>query len=175
MNERSVEWGSRLLYSICRVMLRACTEWKRKLFCMSQRSLIGGRHRSGHSTHNRRHCRTTLNMTTTLQVSIRAHTGCWCEQGMFRGVWGEIFRGTGGDYCWKTWGRRMSEQPERLWQTTQFIPHSCWKHKANIPCCSSRMDRKKIKKKTHWTGLVGRHLVLFSSKSLKSCMKMTQF
>lgn len=120
-------------------------EWKMKLFYIGEVSLIG---------------------VGTIQNTVTWHW-TWTQHhmlagntlvddgssGRFRGVWGETLRGTGGDYCWRTWGRRMSEQPEWLRQTTQFIPHSYWKHKADIPRCCSRLDIKKHRCKAFgWQG-----------------------
>lgn len=120
-------------------------EWKMKLFYIGEVSLIG---------------------VGTIQNTVTWHW-TWTQHhmlagntlvddgssGRFRGVWGETLRGTGGDYCWRTWGRRMSEQPEWLRQTTQFIPHSYWKHKADIPRCCSRLDIKRHRcKACGWQG-----------------------
>lgn len=120
-------------------------EWKMKLFYIGEVSLIG---------------------VGTIQNTVTWHW-TWTQHhmlagntlvddgssGRFRGVWGETLRGTGGDYCWRTWGRRMSEQPEWLRQTTQFIPHSYWKHKADIPRCCSRLDIKRHRCKAFgWQG-----------------------
>lgn len=73
---------------------------------------------------------TTLKMTTTLQVS-EAHTLVGVSRGRFR-VWGEILREA------RAWVSSLNGYDKQH----ESFPHSCWKHKADIPCCCSRLDSK---------------------------------
>lgn len=121
------------------------TKWKMKLFYICERSLMG------HGADMKAaliimNFQTTLNWTTWRQVS-RTHAGCWCERGKVgRSLWRDI----DGYRRWLLLENTRQEDEWAAWMVmTNNTIHSCWKHKADIPCCRSRLDIKNSSKSSN--------------------------